>query len=620
MHRLSGKNINGIWNHPFSLLGLLLIVLALADVSLFHIFHRFDYRFNDRLLQTIAEQRVPTDKIVIIDIDEKSLEQMAATHGRYPWPRSVHAELIEGIERQKPQAVLFDIIFADPDLQHPEDDAYLAEVAGQYNNLFFPYVRLQSESKGEGIALDNYGASLGFIEPLSTRTGDSAALLLPYLALELNGRLGAINFIEDRDGVGRRYPLYLQEGGWRLPSIINKVAEYLGYTIPDAESLLLNWQGPVLSYSRLSYTDLYEDLLRENPLRTANEFTDKIVIVGSTATGMHDLRVTPMGSLHPAIEIIATAIDNLRNGDHIVEVHWLTPFLITLLSIGGLWLLFMTGSTPLLVGGITLLWTFVLMVVEYLWLGQQVLIPVISTLIFIWLYYALAALYAFRSEQRAREQSIQIFSRFLDPRVVDELVSSGESALNMKSESRQITVLFSDIRGFTTMSEQHSAEEIVDILNRYFSRQVEVVFKHGGTMDKFIGDAIMAFWGAPVTDDNQAANAINSALDMVDVLMAFREGLDVEVRGFDVGIGIHTGDSVVGFIGSENRLDYTAIGDTVNLASRIEGQTKGVARILVSDETRKQCSDEFEFIEHGIFKVKGRAEEVQLFEPRRRIL
>lgn len=470
------------------------------------------------------------------------------------------------------------------------------------------------------MALDNFGTSLGFIEPLSTRTGDSAALLLPYLALELNGRLGTINFIEDRDGVGRRYPLYLQEGGWRLPSIINKVAKYLGYTIPDAESLLLNWQGPVLSYSRLSYTDLYEDLLRENPLRAANEFTDKIVIIGSTATGMHDLRVTPMGSLHPAIEIIATAIDNLRNGDHIVEVHWLTPFLITLLSIGGLWLLFMTGSTPLLVGGITLLWTFVLMVVEYLWLGQQVLIPVISTLIFIWLYYALAALYAFRSEQRAREQSIQIFSRFLDPRVVDDLVSSGESALNMKSESRQITVLFSDIRGFTTMSEQHSAEEIVDILNRYFSRQVEVVFKHGGTMDKFIGDAIMAFWGAPVTDDNQAANAINSALDMVDVLMAFREELDAEVRGFDVGIGIHTGDSVVGFIGSENRLDYTAIGDTVNLASRIEGQTKGIARVLVSDETRKQCSDEFEFIEHGIFKVKGRAEEVQLFEPRRRIL
>lgn len=620
MRRLLGKNINGIWNHPFSLLGLLLILLALADVSLFHLFHRFDYRFNDRLLQTIAEQRVPTDKIVIIDIDEKSLEQMAATHGRYPWPRSVHAELIEGIERQQPQAVLFDIIFADPDLQHPEDDAYLTEVAGQYNNLFFPYVRMQSESKGEGVALDNYGASLGFIEPLSTRTGDSAALLLPYLALELNGRLGTINFIEDRDGVGRRYPLYLQEGDWRLPSIINKVAKYLGYSIPDTESLLLNWQGPVLSYSRHSYAALYEDLLRENPLRAANEFTDKIVIIGSTATGMHDLRVTPMGSLHPAIEIIATAIDNLRNGDHIVEVHRLTPFLITLVSIGGLWLLFMTGSTPLLVGGLTLLWTFVLMAVEYLWLGQQVLIPVISTLIFIWLYYALAALYAFRTEQRAREQSIQIFSRFLDPRVVDELVSSGESVLNMKSESRQITVLFSDIRGFTTMSEQHSAEEIVDILNRYFSRQVEVVFKHGGTMDKFIGDAIMAFWGAPVTDDNQAANAINASLNMVDVLMAFRQELDAETREFDVGIGIHTGDSVVGFIGSENRLDYTAIGDTVNLASRIEGQTKGIARILVSDETRKQCSDEFEFIEHGIFKVKGRAEEVQLFEPRRRTL
>ena len=417
--------------------------------------------------------------------------------------------------------------------------------------------------------------------------------------------------------MGRRYPLYLSEGRWQLPLIVHKVATYLGYKIPQQEMLLLNWQGPVLSYPRISYADLYDEISRQRPQRERDEFKDKIVIIGSTATGMHDLRITPMGSLHPAMEIIATALDNLREGNYLREVPSAVPLAIMLFSIGLVWWLFITANSPLLIGVLILIWSLLLMLVDYLLLKQMQLLPVVTSLIFLWLYYAFAALYAFRAERRAREQSIQIFNRFLDPHVVKELVSGGESALNMKSESRQITVLFSDIRGFTTMSERHSPEEIVDILNRYFSRQVEVIFYHAGTVDKFIGDAIMAFWGAPVDDKNQAVNAINCALDMVDALMAFKAEVDTEEQDFDVGIGIHTGQSVVGFIGSENRLDYTAIGDTVNLASRIEGQTKEVARILVSSETRKQCGEQFEFIDHGIFKVKGRTEEVHLFEPGR---
>ena len=229
-----------------------------------------------------------------------------------------------------------------------------------------------------------------------------------------------------------------------------------------------------------------------------------------------------------------------------------------------------------------------------------------------------AALHAYLHEKRERQRSVQIFSRFLDPRVVGELVNKGESVLTLKSQSRQLTVLFSDIRGFTTLSEQHTAEEIVDLLNDYFSRQVKVIFKHMGTMDKFIGDAIMAFWGAPVDDPQQAINAVEAALEMCDTLMEFRAHLGASGEHFDVGIGIHTGPAVVGFIGSDNRLDYTAIGDTVNLASRIEGQTKGVARVLVSADTRALCGDAFDFEDHGFYKVKGRTQEVQLFEPRRK--
>jgi len=184
---------------------------------------------------------------------------------------------------------------------------------------------------------------------------------------------------------------------------------------------------------------------------------------------------------------------------------------------------------------------------------------------------------------------------------------------------RQVTLLFSDIRGFTTLSETRSPEEVIALLNRYFSLQVDVVFKHGGSLDKFIGDCIMAIWGAPLDDRDHAKHAVACALEMVDTLIAFRRALAAEDSGFDVGIGVHSGPAVVGLMGAQKRLEYTAIGDTVNLASRIEGLTKDAKRrVLVSKDTRDLCGDAFEFVSCGTFPVKGRAQPVELLEPKRK--
>ncbi|KAB2900810.1 MAG: adenylate/guanylate cyclase domain-containing protein, partial [Burkholderiaceae bacterium] len=225
-----------------------------------------------------------------------------------------------------------------------------------------------------------------------------------------------------------------------------------------------------------------------------------------------------------------------------------------------------------------------------------------------------------RLEMAQRRHVQAMFSRFVDPRIVDNLSEAAQVAQAEVSASREVTVLFSDIRGFTSLSEHRRPEEIVALLNRYFEMQVDVIFRHQGTLDKFIGDAIMAFWGAPIAQPRHAALAVEAALGMAEAMQRFAADIareDPSAR-FDIGIGVHTGQAVVGFLGTARRLDYTAIGDTVNLCSRIEGCTKGVATVLVSEATRAECMDTFDFIDRGAFEVKGREQKVRLYEPRRK--
>ncbi len=609
------------WREPFSLIAAVILLLALLEFYGPGVLRHIEYSFHDTLLRQQAQKHRPDGEVVLVDIDEPSLARMAPEHGRYPWARSVHAEMVEWIAKQKPKAILFDIIFSDRDPLRPDDDTYWAEVAANTDNVFLPYVVLQTDRPGVGLPLEVFGETLGFKKGGTANKQARAALLLPYMATNLHGRLGAINFDKDSDGVARHYRLYRQIDGWQLPSLAAKVASALGYSIPPGETLMrLNWQGPALSYPRVSYADIYDDLSLTNPQRPLDEFRDRIVLIGSTATGQHDLRLTPMDSTQPAMEIVVTALDNLRRGDWLHDApRWLPP-LLTLLLLLPLWLAFLRRTNSLFIALGLIVVTPLLFIASEVALTQRIWLPLLTPVIFAWLYYSVAALYSYTRAKQERQRSVAIFSRFLDPRVVEDLVRSGESALSLKSESRQITVLFSDIRSFTTLSEQHSAEEVVELLNNYFSRQVKVIFRHGGTMDKFIGDAIMAFWGAPVDDEEQAIHAVAAALEMADALRQFCREMGAMGEAFDIGIGIHTGPGVVGFVGAENRLEYTAIGDTVNLASRIEGQTKGVARILVSEDTMRLCEGEFDFEDHGSYKVKGRAAEVRLFEPRRRFL
>ena len=610
---------NGPAPQPLRVLALAVVAAAAVEFFGLGLLRPLTNQFDDLLLRLDAATRTPDADIVLVDIDERSLERMAPLVGRYPWPRSVHAELIEGIADQDPAAIVFDILFSDPNHAQPAGDAYLVEVAQAHDNAFFPMLRLDPAGDAEGVPMARVGEALGFRRTAAADPDARAALLLPLPGIAATGRIGTINFREDPDGVGRRYPLYLEVDGWRLPSLPAKVARALDYPVPERRDLRLHWNGPALSYDRIPYAELYRDLTRREPRRPQDELTDKVVVVGTTASGLHDLRTTPMGSLFPAVEMVATAIDNLKNRDALRRSPAAAEWGVTLLLVAGLYLAFRRGQGPLRTGAGLLAVLPLLAGGAFAALQARYLLPVLGPALFGGVFYAGAAGRAFLEERRAREHSVRTFSRFLDPRVVKQLLASGESVASLRGESREVTVLFSDIRGFTTLSERSDPERLVTLLNDYFSRQVRVIFGRGGTVDKFIGDAIMAFWGAPVADRDQAVHAVAAALEMAETVDAFRREVPEAGEGFDIGIGVHTGEAVVGFVGAENRLEYTAIGDTVNLASRIEGQTKGVARVLVSEATRQRCGEAFDFRDRGKYKVKGREQEVRLFEPRRKL-
>ena len=539
------------------------------------------------------------------------------TAGRWPWPRVVYADLVEGLAAQKPRAIVFDMMFVEKDQFRPQDDAAFAESAARHANTYFAFLRLPETSDSKGIRISDFAGDFGLIRSKGADP-EAKIALVPPLALpkETHGRAGLITFKEDPDGVGRRYPLRETLGGWQIPSLPARVAFDLGFPVPDQEMLVLAWRGAAKSFPRVSFSDLYEDFGRLKKTRPTNEFTGKIVVVGAGATGLHDLRVTPMDSLHPGAEILGTAIENLKNGRQMRYAPEWWAATVGVALVVALYLAFHRGVDVRVTGAALATLTALLIAAQWALVGRLTLWPLLTPLTAAWTFYAAAGLAEHLRTRRERQQAMAQFSRFTNPHVARQLVERG----GIETARREVTLLFSDIRGFTTLSETRTPEEVIALLNRYFSLQVDVVFGHGGSLDKFIGDCIMAMWGAPLDQPDHARRAVACALDMADTLQAFKRELGAEHVDFDVGIGLHSGPAVVGLMGSQKRrLEYTAIGDTVNLASRIEGLTKDAQRrILVSHDTMEMCSDAFDFAPAGSYKVKGRAQEVELFEPRRK--
>ena len=320
-------------NNFYLFLAALLTVLIMLDASVFNVGTNMRQKAFDFMVRHRVVQPAPDPEIVIVDIDEASLAALSRDYGRWPWPRQVMGEFLEHLEVQQPKVVVFDILFSDADVYNPDSDAYFNEVIAGTDNTFLPFLRLSETQDHLSQVTPPMipGVQRAPRDDIASHTPPATqpvAVVLPHFEAMLKpGRIGTHNIYPDRDGIVREYRLYRDDYGWRIPSLPLVVGQAVGDKVPDQENMLLNWRGGPFTYRYASFSDIYLDMSAKTPKRPQNEFTGKIVIIGSTAPSLFDLKATAMAKTHPGVEILATAIDNVKNGDYLRFWRGTLPYL-----------------------------------------------------------------------------------------------------------------------------------------------------------------------------------------------------------------------------------------------------------------------------------------------------
>lgn len=654
-----------------------LVFALLHAVGALHIgvLQRLDAIIYDaRLRATMPRTLDP--RVVIVDIDEKSLAEV----GRWPWARSKLAAMVDELfDRQKVAILGFDVVFAEPDessgLKRLREmaQAELKDTAGFQERL----TQLQASLDYDGVfarALEKRPVVLGYYLTSDRDGRKSGVLPAPVMAREsLQGRpiaftswdgygsniqqlakaapiAGYFNSITDGDGVVRSIPLVAEHGGAYYESLSLAVFRmlagapavepgfprdrFVGRSYTGLESILLKqgqrqlaipvdakvatlvpFRGPGGpaggSFQYISASDLIMKRLPEGSLR------DKIVLVGTTAPGLLDLRVTPVGETYPGVETHANVIAGLIEGKLFVKPDYAIGFEVVILLVAGLALAFLLPLLSATVAVAVSLGVVALLVGlnYYLFIAHGLVMPLASALVMAGTAFALNMSYGYFVESRSKRELANLFGTYVPPELVDEMVKDPDS-YSMKAASKELSVMFCDMRGFTKLSEKMEPTQLQELLNVVFSRLTDIIRANRGTIDKYMGDCVMAFWGAPVDTPNHAALAVQSAVEMAQAVRRINE--EHRAKGLPeigVGVGINTGTMCVGDMGSDIRRSYTVIGDAVNLGSRLEGLSKvyGV-EIVVSESARKQAP-EFAWQELDRVRVKGKEQAVGIFAP-----
>jgi CHASE2 domain-containing sensor protein len=300
-------------------LALIFSILILGNWGLIDLVSAAEIRLFDTLISHRLIVPTPDPDIVIVDIDEASLAGMAPEFGRWPWPNKVFGELVDRVGAQNPKAIVFDILFSDPDTQRPDSDAAFNSAIARSSSTFFPMLRL--DPKNDSLSRIPVGALPGVVAIAKDADASAhIAIILPKVSAAIeNGRLGTHQVRPDKDGIIRRYPAWLDHAGWRIPSLPQRIAQEYSYPGANHADVLLNWRGPPFTYQYRSFVDVYRELKHPQPGAKTNPFAGKIVLIGSTAPSLFDVKGTPLARIHPGVEILATAIDNFKNGDGLRE-------------------------------------------------------------------------------------------------------------------------------------------------------------------------------------------------------------------------------------------------------------------------------------------------------------
>ncbi|WOE69580.1 adenylate/guanylate cyclase domain-containing protein [Hydrogenimonas thermophila] len=627
----------------------IIVTLSIIFGYLYHyeLLNPFDKKIVD-LMFKIRGYQIPSKDIVIIDIDEKSLNEL----GQWPWSRNKVAKILYNLKNAGAGIIGLDIVFSEQDNSSPKKiltelgieyqnapdyDEILAKAVSETPTILGYIFDFENDSNLEGSSPE---IPVIFIEKNRPKELDfiikakRAILNIPIIQNNAYSS-GFFNTIPDNDGIVRTVPLIVRYDDSIYPSLsleivraiigVNKV--YINYTSSGVTSvqmndliiptdrfgrLLVNFKGPAKSYTYLSASDIYNNKFNYDLIN------GKIVLIGTSASGLLDLRATPYDSTFPGIEIHANTIDNLINQTFITIPDWIevadilvmiTICLISVIIFSITPPFLLTLFIPLIFGGFFIF--LYKMLFEY-----HILLNTIFPLLLLISLFSISTIINYFYEIRIKEIIKDKFAKKVSPQVVEELLNSPESdAFDIKE--KEITIFFSDIRSFTSISEQiGNPKRLIELLNRYMTPMVDIIINNKGTIDKFIGDAIMAYWNAPQNLDNHQDAAVTSALEQLQMLENLNNSFKTEgLPVINIGIGIHTGLATVGEMGSQGRNDYTVIGDNVNLASRLEGLNKYYGtQLIISHFTKDKLHKTYITRELDTVLVKGKKYPVTIYE------
>jgi len=586
----------------------------------------------------------PTGNIVIVNIDEKSLLKL----GQWPWERSKIATILKNLTNAGAGIIGLDIFFSEKDKKSPSliaknickiakknynSDKILANTIAQTPTLL-GYV-FNFEQNFTKNTLPNIPAI--FIE----KNFNKDSLLIPkgYISnipILQNSAYssGYLNMIPDRDGVVRYVPLIMKYQFSIYPSLafemfrvaMNAKKVFINYgengveniklknlTIPtnNIGGLYINYRGPSHTFKYISASDVYFNKFDKNLVK------NRFILIGTSAIGLFDLRNTPFDTVFPGVEIHANIIDNLLNQDFLIKPKYnqtLTIFALLILTI--LIALVSYRLKSFISFLITLIFIGVYLYLSYYLFKKYILIDVSAIIVLIITLYTLFTMINYFYQEKETKKIKKAFAKKVSESVMEEILKNPDKKL-LTPKEKEITIFFSDIRNFTTISEQlKNPTKIISLLNDYLTPMAKIIIDHYGTIDKYIGDAIMAYWNAPHDVKNHADEALSSAINQIELLKKFQKIFKDKYNvDFNIGIGINTGIATVGEMGSEGRADYTVIGDSVNLASRIEGLTKQYkTHIIITENTKQSLTQNYTLRELDIIRVKGKTEPIKIYE------